>query len=194
MTITFVTSNKGKVIGLQKKLPETFLLEIVSNIDLPELQVDSSVDVVTQKAKEAYKILQKPLLVQDSSFHIPALGGFPGAYIKHTLKTIKLEGILKLMNGISQRECYFEDSIGYTEDGVNVKIFTSRNPGNIAFQIDSGHSAEAWSELWNIVIPLGCEKPLSSCTKEELEQAKEKLKPDSSCFRQFAEFIKLHLD
>jgi len=55
----------------------------------------------------------KPLIVQDSSFHIRSLNGFPGAYIKYALKTIGLEGILKLLEGIEDRRAYAEGALTY---------------------------------------------------------------------------------
>lgn len=188
MTITFVTTNKGKVESLRRKLPKKIEIESMP-IELPELQAGSASEVVFEKAKEAYKILKKPLLIHDGSFHIIALNGFPGAYIKYILKTINIQGIMKMMTDVTDRECYFEDALAYTEDGKHIEIFTSRNNGTIAYTIDMQNKERAWSDLWKVFIPNGSEKTLSAMTEKEIDEAKLQTKPEPSAFTKFSEWI-----
>ncbi len=186
--ITFVTTNKGKVESLRMKLNDEIVLDQIA-ITLPELQFDTGSEVVIWKTKEAYKILKKPLLVQDSSFHINTFNGFPGSYIKYVLKTIGIEGILEIMKNKTDRSCYFEDAIGYTENGKDVKVFVSHNNGNLAKNIDNNSKKTMWSDLWKIFIPNGCIHTLASVTNKELEIAKKKFDSGTSCFTQFVEHI-----
>jgi len=48
--ILFVTSNKGKVASLQKRLDETKFKITQIELDLPELQGDSAKDISLEKA------------------------------------------------------------------------------------------------------------------------------------------------
>lgn len=187
--VNFVTTNSGKVESLRSKLGEKIILNQVV-LSLPEHQFDTGSEVVFWKAREAYKILKKPLLVQDSSFHLNAFNGFPGSYIKYVLKTIGIKGILEIMKNKTDRSCYFEDAIGYTENGKDVKVFVSFNKGKLSKRIDKSNNKQKWSELWNIFIPAGTNRTLSSLTKEELEKVKKKRNSDSSCFTQFVEWAK----
>ena len=186
--ITFVTTNKGKIESLRKKLNKEIVLKHVS-LTLPELQYDTGSEVVIWKAKEAFKKIKKPLLVQDSSFHIKTFNGFPGSYIKYILKTIGIKGMLEIMKNKKDRSCYFEDAIGYTENGIDVKVFVSHNKGTLSKKIDNNNKKVMWSDLWKIFIPDGCVKSLASITEEELEIARSKSKPNPSCFTQFIKYI-----
>lgn len=186
--ITFVTTNKGKIESMRKRLPSNIELESIG-LELPELQADSGSEVVLWKAKEAYKILKRPLLVQDSSFHIDSLNGFPGAYIKYMLKTVKIEGIISIMRDVKNRSCHFEDAIGYTENGEEVKIFVSQNKGTLAKSIDEANKEASWGDLWKIFIPAGCVKTLASVTEEELDEAKKAVGHSESCFTQFVNYL-----
>lgn len=187
--ILFVTSNKGKVASLQKRLDESKFKITQIELDLPELQGDSSKEISLEKAKTAFTIVGKPLIVQDSSFHIRSLNGFPGAYIKYALKTIGLEGILKLLEGIEDRRAYAQGALTYIEDEEHCRTFTNQSSdGTIATEIREGEHAESWSELWKILIPNGFDKTYSELTKEELD-AKQKSGKSTSEFRQFAEWL-----
>jgi non-canonical purine NTP pyrophosphatase (RdgB/HAM1 family) len=189
MVITFVTTNKGKIASLKRKLSPRFQVRSIALVDLPELQANSSAEIVVHKAKAAYSIIRRPLLVQDSSFHINALKGFPGAYIKYVLETLKPKGILQLMEGETDRTCYFEDSIGYTEDGKAVNVFTSTNPGRVSLNIDKANNSKSWSDVWKIFIPEGSTKTLSALSQKEYEELKKVNSNKSSCFSEFAKYL-----
>lgn len=187
--ILFVTSNNGKVASLQKRLEGNKFKITQIELDLPELQGDSAKDISLEKAKTAFKMVGKPLIVQDSSFHIRSLNGFPGAYIKYALKSIGLEGILKLLEGIEDRSAYAEGALTYIENEEHFWTFTNQSrDGTIALEIREGNQEESWSELWKILIPNGFDKTYSELTKEELD-AKQKSSKSTSEFKQFAEWL-----
>ena len=74
------------------------------DIDLPELQGNPE-DIVRGKLKlalEKAKKLKGPILLEDTSLCFNAYGGLPGAYIKYFLKSIKPEGLYKMV-------CVFDD-------------------------------------------------------------------------------------
>ena len=74
------------------------------DIDLPELQGNPE-DIVRGKLKlalEKAKKLKGPILLEDTSLCFNAYGGLPGGYIKYFLKSIKPEGLYKMV-------CVFDD-------------------------------------------------------------------------------------
>jgi XTP/dITP diphosphohydrolase len=88
-------------------------------LDIPELRSDDVVEISRQKAYYAFDKLQTPLIVDDTSFCINSLKGFPGPYAAYALKTIGNEGILKLMNNINDRNAHFTTVIAFAdEEGV----------------------------------------------------------------------------
>ncbi len=187
--ISFVTSNKGKVESLQNRLPNDIKV-VQANIEIPELQGDNVEDVVREKARAAYQILKKPVVVQDSAFHIDALGGFPGLYIKYINKTIGPEGILKLLEGVTNRSCFFRMGVGYADQNGKIYIFMN-NPikkGLIANEIAKVNSKKAWSDLWKIYIPNDSKKPLALMSASEIDY-KEKSEDKTSEFAHFASWL-----
>src|SRR5690606_9548162 len=100
--IHFITSNKGKILSLVNRLPKDRFIVIGEKIDLMEMQGNTAAEISELKAKLAFEKLGKPLIVQDSALHIPALNGFPGPYIKYIQDTIGPEGLLKLIEGLDR--------------------------------------------------------------------------------------------
>ena len=114
----------------------------VSKIEITEIQSLDLNQVITQKAKDAYKIIKKPVLVEDISFEIKALNGLPGTFIKFFLKTLGTEGTVALVKGRDTATKVTAAVAIY--DGENLKIFkgevwgtlSSRNRGEHGFGFD----------------------------------------------------------
>lgn len=78
--LTLVTSNPNKKIEIE---------EILNGIELaseshgvPEIQSLILKEVVEAKAKAAYALAKKPVVIEDVSFELEALNGFPGPFVK----------------------------------------------------------------------------------------------------------------
>ncbi len=119
MEIYFITSNKGKISSLENVLATNGLSDvkvISQKLDLVEPQASSVKEVSKSKALQAYSILKKPLLVEDGGFYIETLNNFPGAYVRYILDTIGVEGILKLMEGQTNRKARFYSCTTYVNE------------------------------------------------------------------------------
>lgn len=77
--ITFITGNQHKADFLAKHLGMPIAHH---KLDLDEIQSTDLRVVVEHKAKQAYEILQKPVLVEDAGLTLTALGNLPGPFIK----------------------------------------------------------------------------------------------------------------
>src|SRR3989344_2478366 len=75
-----VTGSKFKFGDLSAKLNEYFDCE-QKPWDEHEIQGDPE-EIIRHKLKRAYEVYQHPVLVDDVSVHMDALGGFPGPYMK----------------------------------------------------------------------------------------------------------------
>jgi non-canonical purine NTP pyrophosphatase (RdgB/HAM1 family) len=178
-TIIFATSNDGKVKSLQRRFErlgvEGFKIT-KRTLDLIEPQAVSSTEVAKYKAKQAFDVMQKPILVDDSSFHISALGGFPGPFIKYMLETIGIEGILSFMNGKEDRSAYFLSTLVYIDESGNEHVFEDEPYyGVITNKIEDYESTKAWSKLSKIFIPTGSDKVLALMTDEDHARIDEKI-------------------
>lgn len=80
--ITFVTGNEYKLAGA-RRVCEAFDITVDQAVlDIVEIQSEEGEPIARDKAQKAYDILQKPLVVTDDTWLVPALGGFPGPYMR----------------------------------------------------------------------------------------------------------------
>ena len=144
--IHFITSNHQKFASLQKLLQPL-------GVDLQQLDYDfdegRGLDIQTiakSKLSQAKKVFpNKRLIVDDRGFFIPALKGFPGPFVKLLLDSFSYPGIIKLMQGETDRRAIFSFAVGYF-DGEKNHIFIADEEG---FIIDEprGDNLHGWTEL-----------------------------------------------
>ena len=189
-TIIFATSNSGKVATLERWCRVAGLDADItqSALDLIEPQADTAEEVAQVKARQAYEQLRQPVLVDDSSFHIAALNGFPGVYIKPMLQAVGIAGILQLMQTMSDRSAYFTSALVYVDAAGTAHTFTG-DPytGTITREIATVDTGETWSELGKIFIPTGSTHTLSALTRDQRHEIQTTRK-DS--YQKFAEWLK----
>jgi XTP/dITP diphosphohydrolase len=198
--ITFITSNTGKVATLRNKLdPEQFEV-IQESIDLPEIQADTVKEIAIAKAEYAFELLQKPLIVQDSGFCIPALNNFPGPYVKYVWDKLGSDGFLKLMDGVEDRRAYFDKVVTYIDTTGVYSFRQEAEMGTLATEKHEIISDQAWGGLWELYIPEGYDKPLAAFTTEELADREknnwgqhDKPLSERGAFTQFAVWAKENL-
>jgi len=162
--IIFVTHNKGKMETAKKKLENVNLK--IFEYDLDEPRSDDIQYISKVKVEQAYELVKKPCISMDSNFCIKSLNGFPRAFVNFTLDTIGIEGILKLMEGKDNRDCYFGECLSYY-DGKELKQFMGKHDGEISRKILGKDSKMKWSDLWYIYIPKGQTKTLAQMSDEE---------------------------
>lgn len=188
-TIYLVTGNSGKVASLQRKLEKYDIKVEQKKMDLFEIQANTLEEVSIDKAKQAFNILKKPLVVDDSGFFIDALNGFPGVYTKYALESIGLDGIMEIMKNKENRNCSFNSVVTFVNKEGKVTVFKGDiERGIISKEIDAEERKEAWSELWKIFVPDGYNKTLSQFTPEERKERSFN-KNNSTAFKKFANWI-----
>jgi XTP/dITP diphosphohydrolase len=128
--ITMVTSNAGKAAEVAAFFGGSLEVDHVC-LEVPEHRSSDVAEIARGKAQFAYRQLNTPLIVDDTGFFIDALDGFPGPYAAYVQDTIGNTGILKLMEGISDRRARFITGIAYA-DAQNVQVFTGVLEGRIA--------------------------------------------------------------
>ena len=116
--INFATSNKGKV----KEFRQILEPEIkVNHIKLlyPEMRSDEPEEIARQSAEMLANELKKTVVVEDSGLFIKSLNDFPGTCSSYIHKKIGLNGILKLMEGVKDRECTYKSAVAYCKPRKN---------------------------------------------------------------------------
>jgi XTP/dITP diphosphohydrolase len=135
--IVFGTSN------IHKTKEATFILKDYGfkvkqdYVDLFEIQ-DSELENIAETS-----LLQLPdrlnYFVEDTGLFISSLKGFPGPYAAYVSKTIFNEGILKLMDKISDRKAFFKSVIAYRDNQSKIHLFKGRINGSISMEIRTGN-------------------------------------------------------
>lgn len=163
MKVVYCTGNKFK-LELANKILRPLGIEVEGKkLDLPEIQANSIEEVAMYSSKYASDLLKLNTLKNDSGLVIPALNNFPSAYTKYVEETITENGILKLMEGVDNREAYFLEVLAYTELGKQPVIFVSKTEGTIALKVEGSYG---WS-YDKIFIPKGEERTMACFTDDE---------------------------
>ncbi|MEA2071285.1 MAG: non-canonical purine NTP pyrophosphatase [Asgard group archaeon] len=131
LAVTFITSNKEKIADIKTIVGDKFPIAFDKKLVLPEIQSLSVKAVATYKAKKAFEILKKPVVVSDSGLEIFALKKFPGALVKYVNMTIGQEGLIKLLEGKNNRDAFFVAALAYC-DKNGCQVFIQKDKGIIA--------------------------------------------------------------
>ena len=149
--IKFVTSNLNKVQEASKILE--FPLEQVSTIIINEIQTYDINEIVEDKAKQAYKKLKCPVMVEDSGLVFSAWNGLPGALVKWFEISVGCHGLLKMLEGFNSREAFAICVIAIF-DGQNICFSKGEVKGKLAYSV-RGTNGFGWDTIF---IPDGYEK------------------------------------
>jgi XTP/dITP diphosphohydrolase len=126
-----VTSNDAKFREVSRVLRERGIAVEQLRVTYPELQGDSLKEVVLYALEWLGARYGDGLLVDDSGLFIDALRGFPGVYSSYVYRTLGCKGVLKLLEGVRDREATFEARFGLLTGGKPL-VFGGRCPGHIA--------------------------------------------------------------
>lgn len=187
--INFVTGNSGKIKSLEVYVAKFGYSVRQMNLTLIEPQGKDAEEIASSKAKQAWDLIHKPLVVEDSSFHIKELFGFPGPYIKYLNEILGVNGVLKITRSLNNRSCWFESALIYVNSKGGLVPFVSKGEmGLLATKKDLTRSDQKWSDLWRIFIPSGFKVPLTALSKSDWEALRERDEKKST-FAKFARYL-----
>jgi len=179
--ITYVTGNWSKIMSAKQILePLGFEVDNVK-METIEIQADTVEEVAKYSAKEASEKLKCTVLKNDTGLYVDALAGFPGPYTHYVDETLGEDGLLKLLDGIENRDACFIEAFAYCEYGKNPVIFKSITRGRIAKE-KSGNYGWSWDFIF---IPDGYDKTMGNYPDEE-----RCLLWNTDAYYELAEFLK----
>ncbi len=147
MLPTFITGNQNKV----DYLSATVGMELpYQKLDLDEIQSKDPIEVVEHKAKQAFSLINKPVLIEDTSLSFTALDGLPGTFVKFFVEANDgLENMCRMLDGFTDRSAYASAIYAYY-DGTTLKIFNGRLEGAIA-EHPRGEGGYGWDKIFEPV-------------------------------------------
>lgn len=160
-TLVFVSGNKEKVQIIKNILQMP--IEHV-NLSVPEVQSLDVEKVCIYKAKAAYDILHKPVIVEDSGFYIDAWNGLPGPFVRHFLETVGNAGLCKMMSTESNRLVKVKSAFAILDKEKNIeKVISSELAGIVPVE-PRGVNGFGWDPIFQ---PEDSKKTFGEMTFEE---------------------------
>ncbi len=127
--VVFVTGNPDKAARFAQFMGKSIAHQPA---DLDEIQVLNPAELVGHKARQAYKQIGKPVLVEDVSFVYEAWGELPGPFVKFFVDAQDgVEKMCRMLDGFENRRAEARCTFGYF-DGTELKIFSGTVEGDVA--------------------------------------------------------------
>ena len=157
----YITGNEHKAKFLSKLLG----MEIDHHkLSLDEIQSTSPEEVIEHKVRQAYDLLKRPVLVEDTCMGLDALGGLPGTFIKFFIEQHDgAEKICRMADGFTSRRATATVTFGYF-DGNELRFFRSSIHGDIPEKPGSEINGFGWDTVF---VPDG----FSGVIRSELNEA-----------------------
>lgn len=175
--LTFITGRQDKVEQLSRYLGAKINLH---KLDLDEIQSLSAEKVTEHKVRQAYEILKVPVIVDDTSFNIVGMNGFPGPLIKFMMEAMGDEEICSLVSKLDSQEAVGSVQIGFF-DGEEFRVFKGEVTGTIS-DTPRGEGGFGWDRFF---IPDGYTKTRAEMGEEEYDATS----PRRFALEKFEEFF-----
>jgi non-canonical purine NTP pyrophosphatase (RdgB/HAM1 family) len=156
----FITGNQHKADYLAKWLDMPVKHH---KVDLDEIQSLDLKKVVEHKARQAYEVLKKPVLVEDVALTFTAMGRLPGTLVKWFVEEVGNEGLCKVADSLEHRKAVASICYGLY-DGEAIHFFEDHMDGEVP-PVPRGDHGFGWNPVF---IPKGSTKTYAEMTDEEV--------------------------
>ncbi len=132
------------------------------SIHLPELQAPTTREVALEKARAAYELLKRPVIIEDVGVELRAFGSFPGPFIKFWETLGGLESICRALDGTASREASAVCALAFA-DSSSTRMVEGRVNGTIS-ATPRGNNGFGWDAIF---IPEGETRTFAEMTSAE---------------------------
>jgi len=176
-SIIFATSNKSKV----KEAESILGIKVLGNsLEVDEIQSLDTTEVAIKKARAFFKVLKKPVFVEDSAVIFKAIEPLPGPYIKDFYDALGNVGLCRLLDG-KDRGVIARATIVYKNKLKSEHVFVGEVEGKIS-KNPRGDLGWGWDPIF---IPKGSKKTFGEMTMVE----KNKFSHRRIAFEKFAKWL-----
>lgn len=142
MKLIFVTGNAEKFANA-KGICQKHGFEVEQLVaDIDEIQGEDPEAIARDKARKAYELVGKPVIITDDSWDIVSLNGFPGAYMKSVSQWFTPQNFIDLMQRATDRSVLLHQYLVYQDDKEAV-VFQKDHLGHIV-TTPRGYKDNAW--------------------------------------------------
>ena len=187
MKLFFVTSNEHKVEEVAHVLASHGIEVEQVDTELAEPDVGSQERVALYKAEQAYALVTKPVIVEDTGIYFKAYHDFPGIFAKRVYLGIGFKGLLKLLQGEDRRALFKVVIVLQWGKRKNQrKLFVGTLEGSMGSKLKKPHSKRlAYEKLF---IPEGYSKTIVEMPLAE----KNKFSHRAVAAKKLARWLKRH--
>ena len=165
--VNFVTTNNYKFEVAQQffnSISEENFNLVKYDIETPEIQNESVEEIARHSALWVSKQIGELAVSSDVGFHINALGGFPGPFIKYANKYLRPNDVLNLMGPYEDVSAYFIDALAIASPNGDSEVFVTKTAGVI---INERTVPDSKWTMDAIFIPEGHSKTLAAMDDDE---------------------------
>ena len=130
----FATGNVHKFNEARFVFSEFKVAVAMLKVKTVEIQDSDIENIAVASALDAVKKCSLPIVVEDAGLFIRALNGFPGPYSSYVFQTIGVNGVLKLMKDIDDREAYFHSVVAFCRPREKPIMFHGKVEGRIVHE------------------------------------------------------------
>ncbi len=109
----YVTTNPGKIREARQYLGDETITDY--DYDYPEIQSESMKAIAAEGARDAYRKLGEPVVVDDSGLFVNGLEGFPGPYSSYVEEKLGIERVWNLVEPLDDRTASFRCVMAYCD-------------------------------------------------------------------------------
>lgn len=155
--LIFATSNQGKIAEIKAIFPNAEFLPLPIDCTEPQpqgLKLSDAIEVALLKAKNAFTLLKKCVIVEDTALFIESLNGFPGSLVKFSTETLSArEALCRSIPANASRAAHAHCILAW-HDGTNDHHVIGTISGAISFAPESkaGEDPFGWDDIF---IPSG---------------------------------------
>ena len=145
MKVYLLTKNEGKLKAAQSTFDKYGIILLSVDKEYPEIQADSSLEIAKYSAQQAARDLKAPVIREDHSLFIEALG-VPGPYMNYIEKKIPANLISKIIEVIGNNRGWFEVATVYAEPDGKTFEYVFKVPMTFGKE-PKGDNPRGWNGL-----------------------------------------------
>jgi len=126
--LIFATGNSRKISEATAVLKQYDVKFEACKVDIDEIQHYDCAEITKAKARAAFAVVGQPVVVSDTSWDIPALGGFPGGYMKDIANWWQSQDWLNVMAAHEDKRIFCLEHVAYF-DGKILQHFEAKYEG-----------------------------------------------------------------
>ena len=101
-----------------------------AEVRFQEIQSKDPVEIASHKSQQAFEQVCAPVVVADTFWSIPALNGFPGAYMKEVTRWFRPEDFINLLQPYEDKRICFTETVVY-RDSHQHRVFSGEYWGEV---------------------------------------------------------------